>query len=209
MVLTLLAVTAAILVGLGVAAAWLPPLPLRIAGAVLCGVVVVLAALGLGDAAALELLIGPAGGVMHLALDPLAASFLLVLYITLPCAPVAPLVLAGTAITLLAGDGFVLAAGILLLGGSTALRPAVVAVVCLLAALAMAGALNDFAVLRTVSLGEWRAVALLLLVIAAAGSLARIDSVLATYLLVRLLIDAGGATAQPQGWAGRCWWRVP
>ena len=60
LVLTLLAVTAAILVGLGcrrVAAAIASPhcrrCPVR--------VVVVLAALGLGDAAALELLIGPGG----------------------------------------------------------------------------------------------------------------------------------------------------
>ena len=60
---------------------------------------------------------------MHLALDPLAASFLLLLFLVVPCADTAPLPLAAVAITLLAGDGFTLSVGLLLLGGERVAAP--------------------------------------------------------------------------------------
>ena len=99
----------------------------------ICGVVVLLAmaALVVGpDMSALEVPIGPMGTVMPFGLDALAASFLLLLFLVMPCADTAPLPLAAMAVTVLAGNGFALAVGLLLLGGIASLRPAAFPVVC-------------------------------------------------------------------------------
>ena len=137
---------------------------------------------------------------MHLALDPLAASFLLLLYIARrarrwrrwcwrepqsPCWPATVLSLRRA---------------FLLLGGSAALRPAVVARGL---PARRPGHGGRFERLCRIAHGIARRMArrrALLLVLAAAGSLARIDSVLATYLLVRLLTcRRDGAAARVGG----------
>src|SRR5215468_6942918 len=80
--------------------------------------VVVLAGVALRTGTtAIAVPIGPSGAVMHLALDPLSASFLLLLFLVAPVVPTSPLPLAGAAVTLLAGDAFGIAGGVLLLGG--------------------------------------------------------------------------------------------
>ena len=82
-------------------------------------VVLMVVALAAGiDMITLELPIGPAGAAMRLSLDPLAASFLLVLFLVVPCANSAPLPLAALALTVLADDGLTLAVGLLMLGAS-------------------------------------------------------------------------------------------
>ena len=57
----------------------------------------------------------------------------------MPCAETAPLPLAATAVTVLAGDGFTMAVGLLLLGGVGSLRITAAAAVCLIVAFALAG----------------------------------------------------------------------
>jgi hypothetical protein len=151
LILMLLAIVIAALVML-VAAARLVPSIVVTAGSVgICGVAVVLAmaALVFGPGiSTLHLPIGPMGAVMPFALDPLAASFLLLIFLVMPCGDTAPLPLAAMAIVVLAGDGFALAVGLLLLGGIASLRLAAFAVVCLTVALALAGPSTDFAVMR-------------------------------------------------------------
>ena len=70
-------------------------------------------------AATLAVPIGPPGASMHLALDPLAASFLLLLFLVMPCAETAPLPLAAAALTVLAAMASRWPLGLLLLGGVT------------------------------------------------------------------------------------------
>ena len=121
MVLTLIAILVAALVVLGTVASFLPRIAVTAGVAGICVLVVVLAVAVLASGAGASTLavpIGPPGASMHLALDPLAASFLLLLFLVMPCAETAPLPLAAVAVTVLAGDGFTLAVGLLLLGVS-------------------------------------------------------------------------------------------
>ena len=147
----------------------------------ICGLVVVLAVAVLASGAGASTLavpIGPPGASMHLALDPLAASFLLLLFLVMPCAETAPLPLAAVAITVLAGDGFTLAVGLLLLGGVRSLRFTAAAAVCLTVAFALAGP-GEFAALRAMPPEGWSAAAVLLLVLVAAGAMSRVSPVIA------------------------------
>ncbi len=133
-VLTLLAILVAALVVLAPVAGLVPRIAATAGAAGICALVVVLAVVVLASgagAATLAVPIGPPGASMHLALDPLAASFLLLLFLVMPCAETAPLPLAAMAITVLAGDGFTLAVGLLLLGGVGSLRSTAAAAVCL------------------------------------------------------------------------------
>jgi formate hydrogenlyase subunit 3/multisubunit Na+/H+ antiporter MnhD subunit len=203
-VLTLFAILIAALAVLGAVACFVPRVAVTVGSAgICCGVALLsVAALAGAGAATLELPIGPWGAGLHLALDPLAASFLLLLFLVMPCADTAPLPLAAMGITLLAGDGFSLAAGLLLLGGTTCLRFTASAAVCLIAAFALAGPLGDFAAIRAVPPEGWRATLVVLLVLAGAGALSRVNTAIAVYLVLRVLFDLCGE-AQP------LWWGVP
>lgn len=205
MVLILLAILVAALALLAAVARLAPGIAVTASRAGLCGGVVTLAAVMLATGASVNTLEFPMalpGPVMRLALDPLSASFLMVLFVVTPCASAAPLRLAAMAITLLAGNGFVLAVGLLMLGGMAALRPAAFVVVCLVVAFALADPSADFSVIRAAPPEGWRATAILLLVLAGAGVLSRLSTTLATYLVVRVLLDLCGAE-QP------LWWSVP
>lgn len=128
MVLTLLAILVAALLALAALAGAVGRAAVTGTVSMICAATVVLAAVALGGGgAAMALPIGPAGTATHLALDPLAACFLLLLFLVLPCTGATPIGLAGVAITLLAADSFALAVGLLLLGGSSRLRATVVA----------------------------------------------------------------------------------
>jgi hydrogenase-4 component B len=163
-------------------------------------VVLMVVALAAGiDMITLELPIGPAGAAMRLSLDPLAASFLLVLFLVVPCANSAPLPLAALALTVLADDGLSLAVGLLMLGGVTLLRPATSAVVCLTVALALAGSPADFATIRAAPPEGWHAAVVLLLVLVGAGILSRLSTTIAIYLVLRVLFDLCGV-GQPLWW---------
>ena len=132
MVLILLAILIAVLAILVAVSRLVPRIVVAAVSVGISASVVVLAVVVLAAGSAmttLELPIGAAGTAMHLALDPLAASFLLALFLVIPCANRAPLPLAALALTVLAGDGFTLGVGLLVLGGITLLRPAAFAVV--------------------------------------------------------------------------------
>jgi len=142
--------------------------------------------------------IAPAGMPIRLALDPLAASFLLLA----PGMTLVPLSLAGIVVTLSAANGFTLAIGLLMLGGLGASRPAAVAAVCFVVALGFAGSVSDFAAIRAMPPDGWRATAVLLLTLAGAAATASFSPALAAYATLRLLFDLCGA-GQP------FWWGVP
>jgi len=203
-VLTLFAILIAALAVLGAVACFVPRLAVTVGSAGICCAAVVLsvAALTGAGAATLQLPTGPWGAGLHLALDPLAASFLLLLFLVMPCADTAPLPLAAMGITALAGDGFTLAVGLLLLGGTTCLRFTASAVVCLIVAFALTGPLGDFAAIRAAPPEGWRATVVVLLVLAGAGALCRINTAIAVYLVLRVLFDLCGE-GQP------LWWGVP
>jgi hypothetical protein len=205
LILILLAIVIPALMVLAAAARFVPRIVVTAGSAGICGVVVLLAmaALVVGPGmSTLEVPIGPMGSVMPFALDSLAVSFLLLLFLVMPCADTAPLPLAAMAVTVLAGNGFALAVGLLLLGGIASLRPAAFAVVCLTVALALAGPSTDFAVMRAAPPDGWRAATVLLLVLAGAGAMSRVNAVVATYLVLRVLFDLCGV-GQP------LWWGVP
>ena len=90
MILTLLAILIAALVALAIAAVVVPRGAVTLCTAGISGLIVLLVAaslLGGGRATTLALPIGPPGGAMHLALDPLAAAFLLLVFVAaIPCA---------------------------------------------------------------------------------------------------------------------------
>jgi hydrogenase-4 component B len=204
-VLTLLAVLIGLLALLAVAGAFVSPALTAYGVAGASAAVVVLAAVALVGGTglvAMQVPVGPPGAALHLALDPLGASFLLLLFIVMPLAGTAPLPLAGTGLAVLAGDGFALAVGVLLLGAAGRLRVAAAAVACLIVALALAGPSGDFAILRTVPPEGLQADAVLLMVLAGAAVSIRLCPTLAIYLVLRILFDLCGA-APPQ------WWGVP
>jgi formate hydrogenlyase subunit 3/multisubunit Na+/H+ antiporter MnhD subunit len=142
--------------------------------------------------------IGPAGAAIRLALDPLAASFLLLA----PCIASAPAALAAIAVTLSAANGFTMAIGLLMLGGTASARPAVVAVVCFIVALALAGSVSDFAAIRAMPPDGWRSAAVLLLTLAGGAAAATFSPAMALYAGLRVLSDLCGAGQPP-------WWGVP
>jgi hydrogenase-4 component B len=202
LILMLLAILVAAMVLLAAVARLVPSIVVTAGSAGICGVAVMLAmaALVVGSGiSTLHLPIGPMGAVMPFALDPLAASFLLLIFLVMPCGDTAPLPLAAMAIVVLAGDGFALAVGLLLLGGIASLRPAAFAVVCLTVALALAGPSADFAAIRAAPPEGWRAAAVLLLVLSGAGAVSRINTAVATYLVLRVLFDLCGV-GQPPWW---------
>jgi hydrogenase-4 component B len=201
-VLILFAILIAALVILAAISRVVPRFVVAAASVGISAVVVVLTVVALvagTDMTTLELPIGPAGAAMHLALDPLAASFLLVLFLLIPCANSAPLPLAALALTVLADDGLSLAVGLLMLGGVTSLRPATSAVVCLTVALALAGSPADFATIRAAPPEGWHAAAVLLLVLVGAGIVSRLSTTIAIYLVLRVLFDLCGV-GQPLWW---------
>jgi formate hydrogenlyase subunit 3/multisubunit Na+/H+ antiporter MnhD subunit len=223
-VLTLLAILIAALVASAAVAAFVPRSVVAYGSAGAAAVVVLLALVALADASemgSLALPLGPAGSAMHLVLDPLGASFLLLVFLAAgPRAlfaehiPGSPLAHAALALILLAADACTLAAGLLLLafGTRSSLRAATFGVVCLVAALALMAPASaawpdcDFAAIRAVPPEGWRASAVLFLVLLGVGSsVARADSVASVascYVLIRLLLDLSGP-AQP------LWWGVP
>jgi hydrogenase-4 component B len=204
-VLILLAILIAVLAILAAVSRLVPRIVVAAVSVGISAVVVVLAVVALAagtDIGTLELPVGPAGAAMHLSLDPLAASFLLALFLVIPCANRAPLPLAALALTVLAGDGFTLGVGLLVLGGITLLRPAAFAVVGLTVALALAGSPADFATIRAAPPEGWHAAAVLLLVLAGAGMVSRLSTTIAVYLVLRVLFDLCGV-GQP------LWWGAP
>jgi hydrogenase-4 component B len=204
-VLTLLAILIAALTLLAILHDVLPHPATIVANLTLCGMVVIvaLASLAIGDGASvLELPIGM-GAAAHLALDPLAASFLAVLFLVMPCGGATPpLRLAAVGVILLAGDPLVLIVGVLMLRTQRTMRLAAVAAICLTAALALAGSLGDFAVIRSAPPEGWRAAAVLLLTLSGAAVLSRLEATLAIYVVLRALFDLCGPV-QP------LWWGVP
>jgi hydrogenase-4 component B len=207
--MTLLAILVAALVVLAAVSSVVPQRVMMLASAGACGLAILLAVAALADPAemtTLPLPVGPAGAAMHLSLDPLGACVLLLLFIAgLACAvclEASPVTLAGMALIVMAGDAFVLAAGLLLLGGRASLRLATLSVVCLVTALALAAAP-----------GEWAAGAMLVLVLLGSGMLTGLlaetstllaiaGPMLAVYLPIHLLLKFGGP-AQP------LWWGLP
>ena len=185
MILALVAILIAALLVVAVVARLVPPVAVAAGVAAVCVLVAVLAAVALSQGAAAATLMLPVGAPMHLALDPLGASFLLLLFLVVPCVDTAPLPLAALGITLLAGDGFTLSVGVLLLGGGASPRLAILAAVCLIVALALAGAPGDFAAIRVAPPEGWHAAVVLVLVLAAAGALSRISPAIAVYLALR------------------------
>jgi hydrogenase-4 component B len=115
------------LVALAIAAVAIPRRWVTLGTAGISGVVVLLGLAALltdGHAASLALPIGPPGGALHLALDPLGTAFLLLVFVAaIPCAIFAnaeqdlalagmPGLLAAIGLTFLAGDAFTLALGL-------------------------------------------------------------------------------------------------
>jgi NADH:ubiquinone oxidoreductase subunit 5 (subunit L)/multisubunit Na+/H+ antiporter MnhA subunit len=166
--------------------------------AVLIGGLLSLVALVSGVNTVLAVPIGPASP-LHLAIDPVAASFILLVFVVTPWSEAAPLRLVGAAIALLAGDGFTLAAGVLLLGGGSGFRVCAGAAVCLVVALALAGPLGDFAAWRAAPPEGWSAFGAMVLTLAAAGLISRINPAIAFYLVLRVLFDLCGP-GQPLWW---------
>ena len=163
--------------------------------AVVAAALLVLVTGGLPEVA---LPLGLTGMAVSFALDPFAASFLLLV----PCITLAPLPLAGLLVILSAANGFTLAIGLLLLGGLASLRPASLAAICCIVALALAGSVSDFAAIRAMPPDDWRAAAVLLLTITGAAATATFSPITAVYVVMRLLLDLCG-TAQP------LWWGLP
>jgi hydrogenase-4 component B len=125
--LTLLAILIAALVALAIAAVFVPRSVVTAGTAAISGMIVLLVVAWLlsgSHAAVLVLPIGPPGGAMHLALDPLGAAFLLLVFVAaIPCVIFAgaeqdvvlagiPASLAAMGLILLAGDAFALALGL-------------------------------------------------------------------------------------------------
>jgi formate hydrogenlyase subunit 3/multisubunit Na+/H+ antiporter MnhD subunit len=196
--LMLLAGLAAVLLTLAAAGVMWPRRSselVRFGTAGLCAVGELLALLTLvadGPPAALAFLVGPPGAV--LALDPLAALFLLPVFLAVGAAAIAtraspglPAVLAPMVVTVLAGDAFTLAFGLSLgaiLGwgpqrlrrqhaaaaaGRRELSAAVAAAASLVAALALIS--PGFAAVRAVPPESWRATGVLLLALLAGAIL--------------------------------------
>jgi hydrogenase-4 component B len=129
-ILTLLAILVAALAGLAIAPVAVPRNVVTLGTAGICGLAVLLVLASLlarEQATTLALPIGPPGGAAHLALDPLGAAFLLLLFIAaIPCAAFTdterdgvpatlaglPAWLAAMALTVLADDAFTLALGL-------------------------------------------------------------------------------------------------
>ena len=211
MIVTLLTLVVAALAALGVLAAVTSPRSARcvlLGSAALCGAGVVLAAWALIDGsepATLMLPIGPPGLAMRLALDPLGACFLLLIFAAgAPCAVFAdaertsarssrcalPAMLAAMAVTVLAGDEFTLVLGLALLGASgwaaiargqepdnavRCLRVAALGVACLIAVFAVAG-VTDYAAMRAAPPSGWRADTVFMLAMLSAGTLIALSS---------------------------------
>jgi formate hydrogenlyase subunit 3/multisubunit Na+/H+ antiporter MnhD subunit len=155
--------------------------------AALCALagILALAALAAGGRVGLTLPIGLAASGMTLALDPLAAFFMLPVCVAAVtsglCAgrasPWLPVFAAGMLFTLLAGDqtalvlGFAVmgAAGWAMAGGAGFAGIAVAGPVCLLAALAMLSPAPGFDAMRAAPPEGWRAAAVLALTLLGAG----------------------------------------
>ena len=103
---------------------------------------------------------------------------------------------------MLAGDGFALAVGLLLLGGVSSLRATAVAAVCLTVAFALAAPPADFAALRAVRRKDGERRCGVAAGPGGAGTLSRASPAIAGYLVLRVLFDLCGA-GQP------LWWGVP
>jgi formate hydrogenlyase subunit 3/multisubunit Na+/H+ antiporter MnhD subunit len=183
---------------------------------VLCGGAAVLSlAILLGGVAPVAVVIplGPPGTAMTLAVDGLAAFFLLLLSLGGCAAGVAALddgragpsllLFGAMAFTVFAADGFALVLGV----GLTALAArqesvgAVLAVVCLVAALALLGDGGwGFAAMRAHAPDGWRAGVVLVLVLLGAGSvLLGAATQIGIYVLIRVLFDLCGP-ATPSWW---------
>jgi len=230
----LLSVMAALLV-LGAAAA-LGWSRVAVAGSLLLcagGAAMALAVLFEGAVpAALALPLGPPGAAMILAIDGLSAFFLLLLLLGGGAVCVAalddngggaaaslPLLLGSMMLALLAADGFALVLGLGLAGLVTFAKAAaarfepgmaVLALVCLVAAVALLGDGGwGFAAMRGHAMDGGRGAAVFLLVLVGAGSravLTPVDTVLSglgtkvvVYVLMRVLFDLAGP-AQPSWW---------
>ena len=200
----LLILLASLVAGLAVVAAIAGRLPrsaLTVVVGAICGLVVVISsvATAAGGTSILTLPLGPAGAVTHLAVDPMAASFLLLLFVTIPWEAPAPLPLAGLGLTLLAGDGFTLAVGLLLLGAPGRLRIAAVASVCVIVALACLGASAEFAVSRAAQANALLFPGIPLFLLLGAGSISLVHPAVGLYLLVRVLFNLSNSS-QPLWW---------
>jgi hypothetical protein len=196
--LTLLAILLAALLVLSALADFVPRAGVAPGVAAVASLGFLLAVAALARSGTIVLPLGPAGGA-SLVLDPMAAGFVLLLCATMPCTGSAPLRLAAALLCVLAGDGLLLAAGLLLLGGRSDLRMAATASACLIAAFALCGTADDFADLRAVPPEGWRADTVFVLVLAGAGAFSRISLPVAGYVALRVLVDLCGA-GQPPWW---------
>ncbi len=206
-ILAALAVLLVVLLGLGVLGASVARAKVAIgigcAGlAGLGGLLALLALLADGPSATLALPVGLAGDSMHLALDPLAAGLLLLLFLAaMAIAVIAdaterkgatvtadlPISLAGLGLAVLAADGATLAIGLSLAGGAhwagapasrartTQLIVMLFAAAALFIALALLsppGAAASFEAIRAAPPAPWRATAGFICALAAGGALA-------------------------------------
>ena len=144
---------------------------------------------------------------LWLALDPMAASFLLLVGIAATArAEGGPMALAGMALALIAGNSFALVVGVVAAIASHQDRRTIgpaLAVVCLIAAFALMGHGGAFDAIRAMQPpGAVHAAAILALTLIAAIGLLRVAPLLAAYIPLRALFDLAGP-------AQSVWWAVP
>ena len=190
MLIALAALVAGLL--LTAAVAWVRPhaAGLAMAGLCIAAVLLGLAAIVAGGRTALVLPAGLPGARLTLALDPLAAFFLLPLGVAGaaaglgaarggPLMPIlAPVFAAAMLFTVLAGDGLALALGFAVLsaagwglaGGAGLLALTAAGPACLLAALSLGAPDAGFEAMRAAPPDGWRAAAVLTLTVLAAGA---------------------------------------
>jgi formate hydrogenlyase subunit 3/multisubunit Na+/H+ antiporter MnhD subunit len=142
---------------------------------------------------------------LWLALDPMGASFLLLMGVAATArADAGPLTLAGMALALIAGNGFALTAGLVAVIASREDRRniwPIVSIICLIAAFALMGHAGAFSAIRALQPPDApRAAVILALTLIAAIGLLRVAPLLAAYLALRALFDLCGPV-QPLWWA--------
>jgi formate hydrogenlyase subunit 3/multisubunit Na+/H+ antiporter MnhD subunit len=200
-VLILLAILIAALLVLAAVAAFIPTRIGEWGCTGIAGAIALLAIVALAVPETMTRLTPPGETPLRLALDPLGASFLLLLGLAAVVRPDGgPLGFAGAALAFVAADAFALVAGIVL-AVFVARRPlpALLAALFPIGAFALMGHGGDFVAIRASPPDGWL---VLLLVLSAATALLTASPLLAGFLLLRVLFDLCGPT-QP------LWWAVP
>ena len=200
-VLILLAILVAALVVLAAARSLLTPRVVTYGtmGAAAAIAVLACVALVLPDMASFQL------PPLWLALDPMGASFLLLMGVAATArADSGPTALAGMALALIAGNSFALAAGLLAVIASREDRRniwPILSIICLIAAFALMGHGGAFNTIRALQPPDAPHAAVILgLTLITAIGLLRVAPLLAAYIPLRTLFDLCGP-AQPVWWA--------